>query len=418
VAPQKALGLTDIISTTETPTRYSARREEILTAAAEVLSTQGSRGFSVASVAKLLGLHPVSLTYYFKRRRDLLGACFLTLIDRFEALVAVAETEATPEARLAGLIRSHFDAQRRARLGEAPPVGDFSEVALVPPPNVTYVLGAYRHMFERVAHLFASPEHPWLGVRRRALYARLIIEQLGWTPSWLSLYDPRDYERAAERLADILIGGLAQPGRDWPATTKAALGRPAPAHGERSRERFLIAATQLINEQGYFGASVDKISARLNVTKGSFYHHNDDKNELILACFERTLEVLREGQTRHFPGDGWERICAAAASLAVHQAIGDRGRMLRGTAFAALPPDLRHLMGSRFQQVTFRFSEMISDGIVDGSIRRVDPLIAAQTVMATINSSAYLTPWLDGDVAAGVEQHYVRPSLIGLFRAA
>jgi hypothetical protein len=73
------------------PTRYSARREEILAAAAEVLNNQGSRGFTVALVAQRLGLHPVSLTYYFKRRRDLLSACLLSTIDRFEALVADAE---------------------------------------------------------------------------------------------------------------------------------------------------------------------------------------------------------------------------------------------------------------------------------------------------------------------------------------
>ena len=52
-----------------------------------------------------------------------------------------------------------------------------------------------------------------------------------------------------------------------------------------------------------------------------------------------------------------------------------------------LPPELRQPMGARFQQATFRFAAMISDGIVDGSIRPVDPLIAAQTVMAMVNSS-------------------------------
>ena len=45
----------------------------------------------------------------------------------------------------------------------------------------------------------------------------------------------------------------------------------------------------------------------------------------------------------------------------------------------------------------------------------VDPLIAAQTVMAMVNSSAYLRPWLPGDDAVAVERLYVRPSLMGLF---
>jgi tetratricopeptide (TPR) repeat protein len=51
------------------------------------------------------------------------------------------------------------------------------------------------------------------------------------------------------------------------------------------RATFLTAATRLINQRGYRGASVDKISQQLNVTKGSFYHHHETKEELIGACF-------------------------------------------------------------------------------------------------------------------------------------
>jgi AcrR family transcriptional regulator len=397
------------------PTRYSARREEILAAAAEVLNNQGSRGFTVALVAQRLGLHPVSLTYYFKRRRDLLSACLLSTIDRFEALVADAEAAVGPQARLTRFIVSHIELQRLVRLGEAPPLADFSEIRLVPQPNVTHLWGAYRRMFDRLAALLASPSLPWLNGQRRGLYARLIIEQLGWTAGWLGLYEPQDYGRAAERLADVLIGGLARAGHDWPVLERAELGVPVVPPPEPSRERFLIAATELINEQGYHGASVDKISARLNVTKGSFYYHNTDKDDLILACFERTLDILREGQTRAHPGDGWTRLSASATSLALYQATASRGRMLRSYAFAALPPELRQPMGARFQQATIRFAATISDGIVDGSIRPVDPLIAAQTVMAMVNSSAYLRPWLSGDDAGAVERLYVRPSLMGLF---
>ena len=62
-------------------------------------------------------------------------------------------------------------------------------------------------------------------------------------------------------------------------------------------------ATLLVNEQGYHGALIDKISAQLHVTKGSSYHHyhhhqnddNDNKQDLIFTCFERTFAVLRRG---------------------------------------------------------------------------------------------------------------------------
>ena len=74
---------------------------------------------------------------------------------------------------------------------------------------------------------------------------------------------------------------------------------------ETQRETFLTAATRLINQRGYRGASVEKISAELNVTKGSFYHHNDAKDELVVACFERTFDVMRRVQSAgpERPGD-------------------------------------------------------------------------------------------------------------------
>lgn len=409
--------MTESTALAAAPTRYSARRDEILAAASEVLNNQGSRGFTVALVAQKLGLHPPSLTYYFKRRRDLLAACLMDAVDRFDALITNAQAAEGPEARLRRFIAGHIEIQRLARLGEAPALAEFSEIRLVPPPNLTPLMGAYRRMFERLADLFASPALPWLDGRRRGLYARLLIEQLGWTAGWLEPYAPQDYARAAERLADVLIGGLAGPGHGWPALTKADLAAPVVPTAEPSRERFLVAATDLINEQGYHGASVDKISARLGVTKGSFYYHNADKDELILACFDRTLDILREGQTRRRPGDGWTRLCASAASLALYQATASQGRMLRSYALAALPPELRQPMGARFHEATSRFADMIGDGIADGSIRAVDPLIAAQAVMAMVNSSAYLRAWIGDGGPEAVERLYVRPTLMGLFTA-
>ena len=59
-----------------------------------------------------------------------------------------------------------------------------------------------------------------------------------------------------------------------------------------SSELFLRAATGLINAEGYHGASVERISSKLNVSKGAFYHHNETKDELVVACFQRTFDIM------------------------------------------------------------------------------------------------------------------------------
>jgi AcrR family transcriptional regulator len=91
----------------------------------------------------------------------------------------------------------------------------------------------------------------------------------------------------------------------------------------------LLAATRLINRRGYRGASVDKISAELNVTKGSFYHHNEAKDDLVVACFDRTFEVMTRVQrvAMGLPGCQWTRLSSAAASLAEYQ-LSEHGPLL------------------------------------------------------------------------------------------
>jgi len=400
----------------EFTSRYASRKDAILDTAMAVLDERGAGGFSLAAVAKEMGLHPVSLTYYFKRRDSLLTACWLSSVERHEAIIAEAEKQQTPQGRLQALITGHFDVQRRTRLGEIPPIGHFAEIRSASELDRVVVMTAYRRMLARIADLFRSgDEGPDL--LRRSLYGRIVLELLGWSRNWLSLYSPEDHAGVAARVADVLIGGIAAEGRGWPEVAPIPLGAPMVESGEATRERFLLAAIEVLNTYGYQGASVDKISAKLNVTKGSFYYHNTDKDDLVTACVEHSLETLRQGQTGLYPGDGLERLAASVLSLALHQAAGRRGRMLRHYTLVSLTPSHRQSVQARYQQTASRFAAMIDAGMADGSIRPVDPLLAGLVLMVVINSAAYLNAGIPGATADQVEPQYVRPVFTGLFAA-
>src|SRR5205085_111468 len=185
--------------------------------------------------------------------------------------------------------------------------------------------------------------------------------QTYWGHNWLSKYDPEDYPRIRDRIIDILTGGIAAPGSAW-APTGIPMARLAAREGpELARETFLLAATKLINRRGYRGASVDKISAELNVTKGSFYHHNEAKDDLVVACFERTFEVMRRAQrlAQELPSDEWGRLSACAAGLAEFQ-LSDHGPLLRTSALSALPEHMRKIMVEHGNRVSDRFAAMIA----------------------------------------------------------
>jgi AcrR family transcriptional regulator len=172
----------------------------------------------------------------------------------------------------------------------------------------------------------------------------------------------------------------------------------------------------LINREGYHGASVDKISAELKVTKGSFYHHNADKDELAVACFGATFDLIDKAKREAGKaGANWTRLWLAVTSLGMLQAESAGGRLLRHHAMAAVPHAMRRQMLIRFQQTAHSFAGIISDGVADGSIRPVDPLLAAHAMMVTFNACLPIEPRRRPAVTTGVMEEYLRPALLGYF---
>ncbi|MDO9355857.1 MAG: hypothetical protein Q7T55_19320, partial [Solirubrobacteraceae bacterium] len=66
---------------------------------------------------------------------------------------------------------------------------------------------------------------------------------------------------------------------------------------------------------------------------------------------------------------------------------------------------------------TERMNSVVVDGIVDGSVRPLDPAIAAQTAIASINAAAELHRWVPGVTPAVVADLYVRPTFEGVLCA-
>jgi AcrR family transcriptional regulator len=177
-----------------------------------------------------------------------------------------------------------------------------------------------------------------------------------------------------------------------------------------------MSATRLVNQRGYRGASVERISEQLNVTKGSFYHHNDAKDDLVVTCFDRSFAIMRRAQTMAMlePGTWWIKLSSAAATLAEYQ-LSERGPLLRTSALSALPEQIRYAMVERSNRVSQRFAGMISDGIAEGTIRAVDPFIAAQMMNATLNASSAIETVLPGVAQGDAAGLYAKPILTGIF---
>jgi AcrR family transcriptional regulator len=397
--------------------RYARKKQAIVAAATEILNRDGVKGMTLASVASRVGLITTSVTYYFKRKEDLAVACLLDSIARVDAMMSAALQAPQPQERVKRLIDLWLDAQRRIGAGEASAIAVFNDIRALQKPQRVVVLDAYMRFFEKVRRIFDSPELERLDDASRTARAHIITEQIFWAIAWLPRYDFEDYERIRDRMCDILFGGLGAPGAQWRPAQLSPPDALAPPDRELTpRETFLIAATRLINEKGYRGASVDRISSRLNVTKGSFYHHHDAKDDLVVQCFRRSFETMRRVQRAVIaqPYDHFDKLATIAAALVDYQ-LSDRGPLLRTSALSALPESMREAMVEASNRVSDRFAAIISDGVAGGSVRAVDPFIAAQMLTAALNASAEVGWWIRGVDRAAAAGLYAKPLLMGVF---
>jgi hypothetical protein len=94
------------------------------------------------------------------------------------------------------------------------------------------------------------------------------------------------------------------------------------------------------------------------------------------------------------PGNWWTRLASALAEL-IDLQFRDPTPLLRTTALQAIPSDERGSVVIRSNRLANRFAGMISDGIADGSVRAVDPLVASQVIMPTLNAAYEARGWAE-----------------------
>ena len=392
--------------------KYRQRQEAILREAVLILNRKGLMGMTLAEVAERFGLVPTGIAYYFRSKEALAKACFLQAIGRHAQLFARAGRLADVEDRLGRLVRDYFEFLRQVAAGETDDVALFEDIRALEDPDLE---AAYVDLFRQVRSLLDPIAGPG-GRAQMNVRAHFLLQQLIWARYWLKRYDPLDYARAAERFLDLLLNGLGASARAW---APAPIQTPAPDEGPEAeaREIFLRAATQLITERGYRGASVERIAARLAVTKGSFYYRIDAKDDLIEVCYLRTIEVMRRTQQAadRLPLDGRDRLVSALAHLINHQLQGD-APLLRFTT-ASLPEGIKGRFADDQERNNIRFGSMVSDGVADGSLRAVDVHIAGQTLIATSVAGAELANWLPAAPDARTTEAFAQPLFSGLRKA-
>jgi AcrR family transcriptional regulator len=363
--------------------RYERQRARIVDAAVALINDKGVCAMTLQEVAQALDLTTTSVTYYYRYKEQLAAAVFEDTLNRLHEMVREAAGAATPRERVARYVALYFEQFARGLRGEAPPLAVLSELRALEDGVRLPLLEKYQAIFRDVRQLFGDID---TAERKRLFSARAqtLNEALFWTIIWLPKYPLRDFHNVRRRMMDIFENGIASAPSSWAGSiVDPDLGAPQDA-----KRDFLRVAARLINDIGYKGASVERIVSELKITRGSFYHHLDAKDDLILECYRHDYRRMTRTQ-QVIDATEKNAISRLAGSIMSALALQFDGfhPLLRTTALHAMPIGLRQQAIDRFERLARWLCGVMVDGMREDSIRIVDPMIAANIIISTINST-------------------------------
>ena len=155
---------------------------------------------------------------------------------------------------------------------------------------------------------------------------------------------------------------------------------------EEKREAVLRAAVRMFNARGFHATSLDDVAASLGISKPTIYHYLGNKEQVLIECVTRGLELLSAAAdtARAQPGDGLARLRSVLRSYALVM-MDDFGRCVVRTGDEFLSPEGAALFRARKRAIDLSIRALIEDGIADGSIAPVDVRMTAFTLAGALN---------------------------------
>lgn len=158
------------------------------------------------------------------------------------------------------------------------------------------------------------------------------------------------------------------------------------AQREAKRDAVLSTAAQLFNERGFHATSLDDIAARLNVSKPTLYYYVKNKDDIVIQCVRRGLQMMLDGieATRSAGGSAIDQLMACMTIYA-HIVTMDFGMCVIRINDDELPGASRKEVRRLKAGIDNEFRRLVALGVADGSLAPCDPKMTAFLIAGALS---------------------------------
>jgi AcrR family transcriptional regulator len=384
--------------------QHDAKRTAILSQAANLFNYKGSRATTLRDIAETLGLTKTSLYYYVRTKEDLIYQCYKVALEHHHNTLDEIEKEhAAPMARASAFFLQHFENWLAAQKGRAPHIAALLEIAALKGTHRDEIEAQYVALFKRLrGYIRMGVADGSIRPCEPTATTRAILGSVDWTFFWLHSIPIDQVESTAREALDIVSHGISAGGKaHLPADINTAdtegdclEGFNREAQNRLKKEAFFKIGTRFFNRQGFNGTSLDEIANQLNVSKGAFYYHIKNKEDLLFHCYVRSLDIIEKihSQAANTAGSGMAKAeLTCLRTFCVQNS--SEGPLVRYNTITALSMTRRREILKRTAEANQRFGEFLNAGIRDKSVRPMNSFVAQQLIAGAINAAMNIKQW-------------------------
>jgi len=155
---------------------------------------------------------------------------------------------------------------------------------------------------------------------------------------------------------------------------------------ESRKNEIIDAALKLFAQEGYHSTTLDEVAAVVGVSKATLYYYFRNKEEIIKAILNRSLERMKQTlEISKSPLSNREKLCQFIEYHVVFAADSAELARITSEQLNLLPKRSREVVKRKQREVVTLLQDLLQQGIDEGSISVDNTQLAAFAIIGMCN---------------------------------